>query len=66
MQVLLASFAVMSLVFAGCNAKTEEKMDVNDDSATIKTEENTDAMLDAGSVEVVNVDAEATSTTTAQ
>ncbi len=55
-QILLASFAVMSLVFAGCNAlKTEEV--VSDDATAPVVEVTTD---------VVDTVSDTTSSSTAQ
>ena len=64
MQILLASFAVMSLVFAGCNAKkADEKMEVKEE-ATV-TEETTPA-VEVVTEGDVTVEVDATETTTAQ
>lgn len=62
MQILLASFALMSLVFAGCNAKKVDDSTVNPAEETEKTEETTTVTDGTVQVEVAPTE----TTTTAQ
>ena len=47
MQIALASFAVMSLVFAGCNAKKEEKGEMAPKEEGTAVEESAEPAADA-------------------
>ncbi len=66
MQILLASFAVMSLVFAGCNAKkADEAMEAKDETTVTVTEE-TSPTVEVVTEGDVTVEVTPTDTTTAQ
>ena len=61
MQILLASFAVMSLVFAGCNAKkADEAMEVKEEATVTEEAAPADEVVTTAEVTVEEAPTETT------